>query len=220
MNKQLAVIIPLLAIFSAPVNAVDVTGNIGWMSDYIFRGVQLTSSSANGGLDVTEGGFYAGTWVANLDTGVEIDFYGGYGGQYEDFSYGIGATAYRYTDNADFDTLELNLSGSYGIFSLDIAIGEYDLEPVSADYVHFEGTLEKAGFYGTLAVWTEDFEGWYLDFGYGNTLNVQNVDLFDWTISIVYSDDIEIDLPGCCLLADETSIVLSITKSFDLYNTP
>ena len=224
MNKQLLVTAALLVATANPVNAVDVTGNIGWKSDYIFRGVQLSSSSANAGLDVTEGGFYAGTWAANLDNGTEVDLYGGYGGQYEDFSFGIGATAYLYTDNDDFDTLELNLSGAIGIFSLDIAIGEYDFEPDEVDYALFEGTVEKNGFYGTLGVWTRDFEGWYLDLGYGNTLSVQNVDLVDWTISIVHSDDIEFESltcgPGNCLLADETSIVLSISKSFGLYSTP
>lgn len=46
------------------------SANIGAVSNYIWRGVTQTSDQAavQGGLDVThESGFYAGTWVSNVD---------------------------------------------------------------------------------------------------------------------------------------------------------
>ena len=48
-----------------PVNAdVSVSGNLGVMSDYFFRGIFQSDSVANGGLDLEAGGFYLGTWAA------------------------------------------------------------------------------------------------------------------------------------------------------------
>ena len=37
------------------------------MSDYVFRGIPQSSSSAYGGVDFESGGFYLGTWFADLD---------------------------------------------------------------------------------------------------------------------------------------------------------
>jgi uncharacterized protein (TIGR02001 family) len=206
-----------MTVLSGPTHAADVTGNIGWNSDYIFRGVQLSSSSANGGLDVTHGNWYAGTWLADVETenldGIEIDLYGGWSGQTGEWSYGIGGTGYFYTDGFDSDYYELNLSGGYKIFTLDIAIGKYDTTP-SLDYTFISGTIANAGFYGTVGLWTQDFEGWYIELGYGDTLNIQDTEIFDWKFSFINSNDIEL-VSGP--LADDTSIVLGFTRAFDLF---
>jgi uncharacterized protein (TIGR02001 family) len=42
------------------------SGNIGFMSDYMYRGIHQSSSSAMGGLDLEYGNFYVGTWFADL----------------------------------------------------------------------------------------------------------------------------------------------------------
>lgn len=230
MKKLLLAILVLLIALSGPAQAVDVTGNVGFMSDYIFRGVKLSSSSANGGVDGTEGAWYFGTWLADVDTenidGIEIDLYGGWAGQTDEWSYSIGGTGYFYTDNQiDNNYYELNLSGGYNLFTLDIAIGRYDVTP-SQDYTFVSGTFEKAGFIGRVGVWAQDFSGYYFEFGYGNTLAVKDAELFDWTISLINSNDIKnlCTGPGCApgeknLLADDTSIVLNITRSFGIWSS-
>ncbi|MFK8026891.1 MAG: TorF family putative porin, partial [Gammaproteobacteria bacterium] len=50
-----------------------VTGNAGILSDYIFRGIFQDSGVGNGGLDIEYAGFYAGTWIADVGTGIEYD---------------------------------------------------------------------------------------------------------------------------------------------------
>jgi uncharacterized protein (TIGR02001 family) len=224
MNKQLLAMLVLLTAVSGTAQAVDVSGNIGFNSDYIFRGVKLSSSAANGGVDLTEGNWNVGTWLSDVNTenleGVEIDVYGGWSGQTDDWTYGVGGTGYFFTDNFDADFYELNLSGGYQLFTLDIAIGKWDVRPNSQDYTFVSGTFEKAGFYGIVGLYFQDFDGGYLQFGYGNTLAVKDVELFDWTISLISSFDIEADECGGsipCPLADDTSLVLSLTRSFGIY---
>lgn len=67
MNKHLLAMLVLLIAASGPVHAADLSANVGFNSDYIFRGVKLSPSSANGGVDLTAGGWYVGTWLADVD---------------------------------------------------------------------------------------------------------------------------------------------------------
>jgi hypothetical protein len=235
MNKQLTAMLVMLIVVSGPVRAADVSANVGFNSDYIFRGIKLSPSSANGGVDLTEddftaGSWYVGTWLADVDTanidGVEIDLYGGWTGQTNEWSYGIGGTGYLYTDSQIDNTYyELNLMGSYNLFTLDIAIGRYDTTP-SQNYIFTSGTFEKAGFIGRIGVWAQDFSGYFFEFGYGNTLTVKETELFDWTILLIKANDIEnlCTGMGCApgeknLLADSTSITLNITRSFGVWSS-
>lgn len=106
--------------------ATDISANAGYLSEYIFRGIPQHDSTANAGLDIAGGGFRAGTWLADVGQGLEVDLYGGYDGTVGDFRYGIGATGYFYTDNFDDTCKEINLSAGYDIFSVSGAIGRYD----------------------------------------------------------------------------------------------
>ena len=49
-----------------------------------------------------------------------------------------------------------------------------------------------------------------------------NVELFDWNISLIRSDEIEVKQGLCgtspCSLADNTSIVLAITRAFGVWS--
>ena len=47
----------------------EITANIAAVSDYMFRGVSQSSNAAiQGGMDyANESGFYAGTWMSNID---------------------------------------------------------------------------------------------------------------------------------------------------------
>ena len=91
----------LLTAISAPAMAVDLSANIGYNSQYIYRGIPQKNSSAFGGLDLAANGFYLGTWAADVGDGIEIDYYGGYGFNVGDFNFGVGGTLYTYT--GDFD---------------------------------------------------------------------------------------------------------------------
>ena len=67
------------------------SANVGWASDYYFRGILQSPTSPSGGVDYeSDTGFYVGTWAADVYDGLEVDGYFGYGGEAGDFSYGIG----------------------------------------------------------------------------------------------------------------------------------
>jgi len=195
-----------LAASSAAV-AGDFSANVGMMSDYIFRGIKQSDASAYAGLDYEhESGFYVGTWGADVGVGMEYDLYAGYGGSIGDFSYGIGATGYFYTDDFDETYQEINLTAGYGIFSLEYSFGMYDSSPEEQDYGFVAGTVEYEGFYGTYGTFTQDFEGDYFELGYGT-----EVSGFDVGVAAIMSDS-DLSSTG----DSETSLVFSIGKTFDL----
>ena len=73
----------LVAILALPVAAtaaasqqVALTANVGWVSEYIFRGIPQNSSSASAGMDATMGALTLGTWGADVGDGNEVDVYG------------------------------------------------------------------------------------------------------------------------------------------------
>lgn len=197
-----AALVAALLLWAGFANA-DWSANLGWASQYHYRGIFQASSSASGGLDFEQGGFYAGTWAADVGDGLEVDAYLGYGGEVGDFSYGIGFTGYYYTGDFDDTYQEINLSGGYGLVTLDVALGQYEnFTGPTQDYSYYALTVEKNGFYGKYAGFSRDFMGEYVEVGYGAT--VAEIDL---GISIIFANK---DLIG---VSDE-SAVFSIGKSF------
>ena len=63
----------LALILLAGTAQAELTGNLGFASEYHYRGILQKSSSASGGLDYEQGGFYAGTWAADVGDGLEVD---------------------------------------------------------------------------------------------------------------------------------------------------
>lgn len=182
----------------------DISANIGWASEYHYRGIFQASSSANGGLDYEQGGFYAGSWAADVGDGLEVDGYFGYGRESGDFSYGAGFTGYYYTGDFDDTYQEINLNAGYSLVSLDVAIGQYDnFSGPTQDYTYYALTVEKNGFYGKYAGFTQDFDGEYVELGYGTTVAGLDIGLV-----LIFAND--------ALVGDaDQSAVFTIGKSFD-----
>lgn len=200
----------LLTAISAPAMAVDLSANIGYNSQYIYRGIPQKNSSAFGGLDLTANGFYLGTWGADVGDGIEIDYYGGYRFDVGDFNFGVGGTIYTYTSDFDDTYREVNLSVGWKWFTFDAAIGDYaDFEGPTQNYQFYSVTGEYKGFYGKVGWFADDFDGTYLEGGYGNTLTVQEKDLFDYAFAVIYSDS---TLLGG---SSDTNLVLTLSKTFD-----
>ena len=55
-----------------------VSYNVGYMSEYWYRGVYQSESSVSFGADMEMGNMYIGTWWADVDEGVEYDIYAGF----------------------------------------------------------------------------------------------------------------------------------------------
>lgn len=208
MQKHVIVATTLACAWASTSQALEVTANGGFMSDYVFRGIFQAESSAFGGLDLDLNGFYLGTWAADVGEGLEVDFYGGYAGEVGDFSYGIGATGYFYTDDFDDDYEEINLSAGWRFLTVDAAFGRYEnFDEPRQHYTFLSATLEYAGFYSTFGSFSRDFDGEYVEAGYGNTFEPIGV---DYVLSIIHSNK---DLLGD---SSDTTLVLTISKSFTI----
>jgi len=197
-------LVATLLVGSAAANA-DVSANLGFASEYYYRGIFQEDSSASGGLDYESNGFYAGTWAADVGDGLEVDGYFGYGADVGDVSLSVGFTGYYYTGDFDDTYQEINLGAGYGLFSFDVAVGEYEnFDGPTLDYTYYSITAEKDGFYGKYAGFSQDFEGEYVELGYGTTIAELDVGL-----SLIFSNS---DLVG----ESDEAVVFTIGKSFDI----
>lgn len=188
------------------------SANAGVVSQYFFRGIaQTTTASASAGIDYEKGGFYAGTWAADVQDGIEIDFYAGYGIETKNgISLSAGVTSYQYTGDFDSAYNEINLSASYSIFSLSYNIGTHEedkgLDIAEADYAFLSVTIEgESGLYATLGAWGKDSDGEYIEIGYGTSLSG-----FDLGIALISNSE-ELDLETG---KGEESLIFSIGTSF------
>jgi len=210
LRKTLGVGIVLLgAMHYQHATAQEFSANLGFNSEYIFRGIPQKTSSAFGGLDFEAGGFSAGAWTADVGDGLEVDLYGSYGFEAGDFGFSVGGTWYTYTGDFDDDYLELNLGASWKFLSFDMAIGEYgNFDGPTLNYQFYSMTASHNGFYGTVGLFADDFDGNYYEAGYGNNLTVNDTDLFDYAVAIIYSD-------STLLGGDsDTNFVFTISKTF------
>jgi uncharacterized protein (TIGR02001 family) len=88
------------------------SGNVAVYTDYSFRGVSQTgrSMALQGGMDYNhDSGLFAGIWGSSTNfanTFLEMDFYGGYAGAIDDFSYKLGATFFFYPRDEVFNYWE------------------------------------------------------------------------------------------------------------------
>lgn len=124
-----------------PVAAADLSGNVGFTTDYYFRGQTQTwhKPAVQGGVDLTNigPGFYVGTWASNISGNqfaggsAEWDIYGGYNGKInDDLSWTVGLLGYYYPGadwnktqpapvaNEDYDTVEWNAGLTWKWLSL------------------------------------------------------------------------------------------------------
>ena len=172
-NKMSCLMASALVLSAPVVSAEDspheFSANVALSTDYLFRGISQTDGgpAISGGFDYTytPWGFYAGTWASSIDfadtSPVEIDYYGGFAGEFSGgIAWDIGAIYYDYPQGDDtalgadleyieaYGSLEYTFEGSWeptvGVFvaySPDF-FGETD------DAVAVEGSLGLA-----LPVW-------------------------------------------------------------------
>jgi uncharacterized protein (TIGR02001 family) len=132
------------------------SGNVAIVTDYSFRGVSQTQRdmAVQGGIDWNhDSGVFVGTWASPVDFSnasgtenayLETDFYGGYAGAIEDFSYKTSATYFYYPGADTFSYWE------FGAF-----LG-YDLGFTSLS----TGVIGSPDYFGGLGT------GWYIPFGF------------------------------------------------------
>jgi uncharacterized protein (TIGR02001 family) len=200
--------------------AGGLSGNVGLVSDYFFRGIdQESGATASAGVDYDFGnGVAVGVWGADVSDGIEYDLYGSYSGEVNDFSYSVGFTTYNYTGEFDDTYQEINLGAGYGPVSLAYAMGTWDgdFDDTTAakddEYTFLSLTLEQGGAYLTYGTFGSDAEGSYVELGYG-----MEAGGFDVGVALINSDE---DLSNVTDSngdpTSEVSMVFSLGKSFDL----
>ncbi|GAB4295423.1 MAG: hypothetical protein Kow0096_12220 [Thiohalomonadaceae bacterium] len=205
-----AIVLGLLASGQA---AAELSANVGFASEYIFRGIYQAESSASAGVDYGhESGIYVGTWAADVNNGIEYDIYGGYNGAVGDLSYGVGFTGYYYSDDFDGSYEEFNLSAGYGPFTVTHNIGTYngsDIGGTDADYTFTTVKAEYNGLYALYGAYGDEADGSYVQVGYAT-------DVSGFTVGgYLLKNDADLDN----ISADgdgETRLVFTVNKAFDL----
>jgi uncharacterized protein (TIGR02001 family) len=103
-------------------NAGEISANVAFTSDYVFRGVSLSGEdpAVQGGVDWTSDQFYVGTWGSSLGsagTSMELDLYAGWTPSTGPVSWDLGLIGYFYPGaddaGAEFDYYEGKLAASF-----------------------------------------------------------------------------------------------------------
>jgi uncharacterized protein (TIGR02001 family) len=256
MNKQTAssLVAAVLALGSVPSSAQtavpydwSLTGNAGLFSDYRFRGVSQTNKKPafQGGFDFAhKSGFYVGNWNSNIDAemysggNLEMDFYGGFKGSYDAFSYDVGVLYYYYPGSGSVpgtskvDNTEIYVGGGWGPVSLKYSYAVSDFFGVTdtKGAYYLDGTLTypvskelsligHVGYQGSLknGARIPEFNGslptsitdWKLGVTY---------DLSGWVLGASYIDTNRNYTLGTAAFDNKdiagSTLVLSVTKSF------
>lgn len=130
------------AAFAAPAMAqeeeegigVSVSANVAMVTEYRFRGVDLSGGNIaiQGGVDLgLPAGFYVGTWASSIDETTvgyghtELDIYGGWAGEFGNVSTDVGVIMYIYPDAGpgQFDYVEFYGSVGVGLGPADLTVG-------------------------------------------------------------------------------------------------
>lgn len=135
-----AALLTATALTAVPAHAdYEISGNIGVVSDYVFRGITAATESdgaaVQGGFDLAaDNGFYAGYWASNLGYGsdnltttVENDLYAGFGGEAGGLAYDVGVLYYYYMDDSDASGAEPYFSVGLGPVTLGAAYMAQDV---------------------------------------------------------------------------------------------
>lgn len=204
--KNILMIILLLGSFPTITQASSMSYNVGYMSDYWYRGVFQSESAVSFGADAEVGNFYVGTWMADVDQGIEMDVYGGYGFTILGMDSYIGATGYYYSDNFDSDYEEINTGLSYGGVSYDYSVGKYKTA-TEQDYSWSEVTMS---FTDNLSVsygeWGKDLKGSVTKVNFNKTIND-----IDFGVEVGKNDS---DTTGAAKYVDTTYATFSLGISF------
>ncbi|AEG31958.1 TorF family putative porin [Thiomicrospira cyclica] len=205
-----------MAVMAPNVAQAELTGNIGMMSEYYFRGISQSEGvvSPEFGVDYEhESGLYLGLWSAKVaDSDVEYDIYGGYETEISGFTLGAGFTLYRYLEG-NFDTPydELNFWAGYGPLTVMYDRGinrDADDNGKDIDYSVISAELEYAGFYGIYGKGM-DFAGKGVDHTYmqlGYSTEIYTDTSIDFSILRSSKEATGGD--------EETTLLLGINKSF------
>jgi uncharacterized protein (TIGR02001 family) len=217
-----------------PVPSWSATANIGFVSDYYFRGVSQSwhKPAVQGGFDLAHtSGFYVGMWGSNVspntypDASAEIDVYGGYNGTIsaiEGLGYTVGLYGYFYPGGSwkkynfqgvpnqtpqggRWDTYEANFGVSYKWLSAKASVTLGD----------WFGAEKKTGFDGGTGGTT------YIELNAAYPLPVWGLTLIGHVGHLNVSGKLDLSVPSSQNAANEddpdyTDYKIGLSKSFKI----
>ncbi|WP_213996355.1 TorF family putative porin [Arsukibacterium sp.] len=204
---------------SADSQAVELSGDITFTSDYAFRGISQTDEAPaiQGGLTLSDAsGFYMSVWGSSVDFGgqgtLEFDVMLGWSGAInEEWSVDVGVMRYGYpnTEFAGSNFYELYGSLSYQDFTFGLAYSD-DYYANAGTYFYLYGGYSYA-LTDNLALDLhvgqneyDDSTASYLDWSIGLSTEVLGAGL-----SLAYVDT---DINDCNLC--DSRVIFSVSKSF------
>ncbi len=108
---------------AAPASAWSQSANLGFTSNYIWRGVSQNDNKValQGGFDIAHSsGLSAGIWASNItqnnnasDANLELDVYANYGFKVSNIDLSVGYIAYTYQGTSGYNFSEVNVSAAY-----------------------------------------------------------------------------------------------------------
>ena len=151
--------LPAAAQDADPPKPIIVSGSVGAVSDYRFRGVSQSDENlaVQGGFTIAhESGVYIATWGSNLagwgtfgGSNMELDLVAGYKKTFDDITVDVGATWYMYPggfDNTDFIEPYVKVSGTFGPAALTVGAA-YAPKQEALGAWYFNGTSAANGVY-------------------------------------------------------------------------
>lgn len=134
-KKLLLTSVLTLGAISPAMAELNISGNVGLTTDYVFRGVSQTDESAavQGSVDFNhDSGLHAGVWASNIDFNnpddgsLETDIYAGFANEVGGFTYDVGGIYYAYPgsdSDLDYDYVEAYINGGYDFGVAAVKIG-------------------------------------------------------------------------------------------------
>jgi len=163
--------------------------NVAGTSDYVFRGVSQTQEdpALSGGVDLTYGSVYAGTWASNVDfgdgeTNAEVDLYGGIRPEIAGWNLDLGVIGYLYTnqpDGADYDYAEFKAAASRAVGPATLGAAVY----YSPD---FFGASEDEATYVEANAAISPADKWTISGAVGRQFVSSDFDYTTWNLGAAY----------------------------------
>ena len=131
MNKSLAVLaLASMVSIAQAADGLPITTNFSLTTNYKYRGQDQGNNkpALQGGFDWSSGGFYLGNWNSSIgftNSGLEMDFYGGYKGQLApNAGFDVGVLQYYYPQKdkvIDFNVTEIYGAVSYSLLTAKLS---------------------------------------------------------------------------------------------------
>ena len=210
MKKSL-IALALVGAFAAPAFAEEaaapaehtLTGNIGLVSNYVFRGISQSQNkpALQGGFDYAHSsGLYAGTWLSNVawveDTAMktgsslEWDLYAGYKGSFaDDFTYDVGGLYYYYPGKVAPGFKNTNSAEIYGAIGWKFITLKYShtvSENLFGWYNSGTSKSTRGSGYWDLTANYDLGEGWGVNahVGHQKIKNLGDASYTDWKVGV------------------------------------